>query len=854
MPRAPGVLVPKTFLRDLYTSRLLPGRSGGRRRGCDASQVSAADNHSTVDPGGRATTKRRAGLLSPAIFGRQVMLRISWRIVRRKPPSRRAVKVVGAHSGSICHVRAFMLDKVRHLRGVHNLQSPPTATATFYFLSSPHAFPRCATPGGGASCGGAATNRPSPGLTGFYSRRGRRPDFRMRESCPKMPLVGGFSRGSPVSPRPFIPTPVRTHLASPLIGSQDLNVKSPPHTHRRACGINAAGWYYNLEGGEKAIETTPLTRCNYTNQYCVAPQWTAITADTRRGTQRKRLWMSFWDISAHAASMRVQSASVVAVAGQSSNHEPERERERSGERAGQGSIIVGRCELYAVAHYTSGTGPQAGSEQQQTTPTPRCNGCWSAGGTGIAWPPHAATPDARPVWWCMVQDGKVCSTAPPDKLAAPLSYPALRVSPMWGHSGASSASQAPRMSLSKEATNAIPQHVLARAFHNFWRRLHTFLEVNGGHFQHILQPMSRQSQSRVLQAPSRIVGFTRRFHTLSSIQATNTSLAVVPQSPVVVHTQFRSRTLGQTASIKDCLPLSCGNALAEKQFNVGARRLSGRSQRDRSSSSVVYAWTPASSRLFRRRVCRDNDTWLASDLSEAAVTFSTSTLPSAGFKLRTRHGTNYQTCLQCAGVAVAERLACSTPTSRLGIAPDGCRWSAGFLGDLPFPPPSHSGAAPFSLYFTLIGSQDLDVKIHPNLSTRIAAFTYGTFSGYPGNSGACLQLFCAFEASKRVSFKVDSCSLNTRLVASKCKALQLACCLSVRRRRKERRRKREIPEKTRRPTASSGTIPTCENQGVARPGIKPGSSWWEASTLTAQAPWPPNEGGGGEGEKTNLIP
>ncbi|KAJ8872224.1 hypothetical protein PR048_025826 [Dryococelus australis] len=37
------------------------------------------------------------------------------------------------------------------------------------------------------------------------------------------------------------------------------------------------------------------------------------------------------------------------------------------------------------------------------------------------------------------------------------------------------------------------------------------------------------------------------------------------------------------------------------------------------------------------------------------------------------------------------------------------------------------------------------------------------------------------------------------------------------------RRKREIPEKTRRPMASSGTIPN------PRPGIEPGSPWWEAS-------------------------
>ncbi|KAJ8871327.1 hypothetical protein PR048_027644 [Dryococelus australis] len=53
--------------------------------------------------------------------------------------------------------------------------------------------------------------------------------------------------------------------------------------------------------------------------------------------------------------------------------------------------------------------------------------------------------------------------------------------------------------------------------------------------------------------------------------------------------------------------------------------------------------------------------------------------------------------------------------------------------------------------------------------------------------------------------------------------------------RNERARgKREIPEKTRRPTASSGTIPTCEDPGAIRPGIELGSIWWETIRLTAQ--------------------
>ncbi|KAJ8891644.1 hypothetical protein PR048_004172 [Dryococelus australis] len=43
--------------------------------------------------------------------------------------------------------------------------------------------------------------------------------------------------------------------------------------------------------------------------------------------------------------------------------------------------------------------------------------------------------------------------------------------------------------------------------------------------------------------------------------------------------------------------------------------------------------------------------------------------------------------------------------------------------------------------------------------------------------------------------------------------------------------KREIPEKTRRPVASSGTIPTCDNLEATPPGIEPGTPW-EASSVT----------------------
>ncbi|KAJ8887284.1 hypothetical protein PR048_013499 [Dryococelus australis] len=64
--------------------------------------------------------------------------------------------------------------------------------------------------------------------------------------------------------------------------------------------------------------------------------------------------------------------------------------------------------------------------------------------------------------------------------------------------------------------------------------------------------------------------------------------------------------------------------------------------------------------------------------------------------------------LKYAGATVGERLACRprrsgfnprpghSGFSHLGIVPGRCRWSTSFLGDLPFLPPFHSGAATFS--------------------------------------------------------------------------------------------------------------------------------------------------------------
>ncbi|KAJ8866726.1 hypothetical protein PR048_032587 [Dryococelus australis] len=114
------------------------------------------------------------------------------------------------------------------------------------------------------------------------------------------------------------------------------------------------------------------------------------------------------------------------------------------------------------------------------------------------------------------------------------------------------------------------------------------------------------------------------------------------------------------------------------------------------------------------------------------------------------------------------------------------------LRGLPFPLLMHSCAAPYSPRFTLIGSQALGVE-----SRRIVSrdwWRHVTRLRQAGPSGPAIDA------------------------------------------RQIRQGKREVAGKTRRPAASYGTIPTCENKGVTRPGIEPGSPWWEASRLTA---WPP---------------
>ncbi|KAJ8895232.1 hypothetical protein PR048_000557 [Dryococelus australis] len=209
---------------------------------------------------------------------------------------------------------------------------------------------------------------------------------------------------------------------------------------------------------------------------------------------------------------------------------------------------------------------------------------------------------------------------------------------------------------------------------------------------------------------------------------------------------------------------------------------------------------------------------------------------------------------------------------------------SGFSGGSPVSPPLHSGAAPYSTRATLIGSQDLDVKSGPNLFTPlspsdVAAFAFRSFrprrsAGRGGEAASRGDRhtvpFDNVKAGWRQQLQLapsgDSLVISAPAAMLPSRRRSLLASLVGEPRASlllriwsgagiKGRGKREIPEKTRRPTASSGTIPTCENP-VTRPRIEPGSPWWEASRLTAQPQWP-QEGMSnwpkGRGEKEEEI-
>ncbi|KAJ8882999.1 hypothetical protein PR048_014838 [Dryococelus australis] len=147
----------------------------------------------------------------------------------------------------------------------------------------------------------------------------------------------------------------------------------------------------------------------------------------------------------------------------------------------------------------------------------------------------------------------------------------------------------------------------------------------------------------------------------------------------------------------------------------------------------------------------------------------------------------------------------------------------GFSRGSPVSPPFHSGAAPYSY-------QSRSSALKTPMATHTAALSI------------FIRVLISILPSRKCERSSSSRRDATRIrlpggfyCAMLLAAVWSVLCVSWDRVGIQRRGKREIPKKTRRPAASSGTIPTCGNP-VTRQGIEPGSPWWEASSLTAHPP------------------
>ncbi|KAJ8876779.1 hypothetical protein PR048_021226 [Dryococelus australis] len=185
-----------------------------------------------------------------------------------------------------------------------------------------------------------------------------------------------------------------------------------------------------------------------------------------------------------------------------------------------------------------------------------------------------------------------------------------------------------------------------------------------------------------------------------------------------------------------------------------------------------------------------------------------------------------------------------------------CRWSANFLGDHPLSPPLNSCTTPYSLQspssalktallraaqissLTLICSFYREQPL-TGLSCRRGIMDSAPFSRDKGPWLAPTHLtgvVCASPLSREwpqyIQFLPATLWLLVPAVCAErvhhCAGTSLPCNTTPHATGKgcsragmKGRAKREIPEKTRRPTASSGTIHTCENPGVTQLRIEP---------------------------------
>ncbi|KAJ8867376.1 hypothetical protein PR048_031177 [Dryococelus australis] len=112
---------------------------------------------------------------------------------------------------------------------------------------------------------GPRITRLPPRLTRLDSRRGCSPDFRTWGLCRTIPLFGGFSRGSPVSPRPLHSDAAPYSTRFTPVGSQDLDVKGCPNPSARSTVLffaSSLSYSFLLQGNKRCGSSADVMCCS----------------------------------------------------------------------------------------------------------------------------------------------------------------------------------------------------------------------------------------------------------------------------------------------------------------------------------------------------------------------------------------------------------------------------------------------------------------------------------------------------------------------------------------------------------------------------------------------------------------
>ncbi|KAJ8866876.1 hypothetical protein PR048_032738 [Dryococelus australis] len=260
--------------------------------------------------------------------------------------------------------------------------------------------------------------------------------------------------------------------------------------------------------------------------------------------------------------------------------------------------------------------------------------------------------------------------------------------------------------LSRRHNYVIPSFNTLRSAHVYW---------------HFRQIRSESPVSTTARTPALLVSVLELAIVLLVHTTPDITLIVHPCTAVNINT--RASVSRQSGVVRSLVPMGTEAKNSRAEFReLGSATRRRRGQRPPDNCVAVVARLVGLFPSLRRTRGR-----AAAKILRASTRFPPAWLCTT-FEIHV-FPPNYKTCVQCAGATVAERLARSPPTKANRVRSPArppqdfrnegqCRWAAGFLRDLPFPPAISFRRCSILTSITPIGSQDLAVKRRPNFLTH----------------------------------------------------------------------------------------------------------------------------------------